>query len=122
MSRRLVAVVAAAGVLAGCATLPAGGDVMALEPARQAAAEAAQAAREQQLGLGPGRACDGPAWQLQGRAALSNGQLGGSGRIEWSQGGGRTEVTLSAPVTRQRWTLAVQADGATVDGLSLIHI
>ena len=54
---------------------------------------------------------------MTGRAALSNGKQGGSGRIEWRQGGQRSEVTLSAPVTRQSWRLVVDAAGAQLDGV-----
>ena len=77
----------------------------------------AQQARIAALGLG-NTACDAPAWAMSGRVALSNGKDGGSGRIEWNQGAGRTEVTLSAPVTRQSWTLTADADGVTLEGVS----
>jgi len=70
-------------------------------------------------GLGLDHApCDGPAWAMSGRVALSNGKDGGSGRIEWSQGAGRTQVTLSAPVTRQSWTLTADATGVALDGVA----
>ena len=76
----------------------------------------AQRARVSALGLDKD-ACDMPAWALSGRVALSNGKDGGSGRIEWRQGAGRTEVTLSAPVTRQSWTLTADATGVMLEGV-----
>jgi outer membrane lipoprotein LolB len=76
-----------------------------------------QQARVAGLGL-VHASCDAPAWALSGRVALSNGKDGGSGRIEWAQGAGRTQVTLSAPVTRQSWTLTADASGATLDGVA----
>ena len=76
----------------------------------------AQQARVAALGLDHA-ACDLPAWAMTGRVALSNGKEGGSGRIEWIQGAGRTEVTLSAPVTRQSWTLTEDADAVTLEGI-----
>ena len=69
------------------------------------------------LGLDKAR-CDGPTWAMSGRVALSNGKDGGSGRIEWTQGAGRTQVTLSAPVTRQSWTLTADASGVALDGVA----
>lgn len=103
--------------LPGCVTLPAGSGVAELPPQRRAAAEQAQSAREARLGLARGQACDAPDWQLLGRVALSNGRQGGSGRLEWTQGQGRTEVTLSAPITRQSWTLTAQGGEAVLNGV-----
>lgn len=95
-------------VLAGCATTR--GIESPLPPAQLAAAEAAQAARESAL-----RAQD--SWSFAGRIAVSNAGQGGSGRIDWRQDGPGFEVSLSAPVTRQSWRLAVAPSGATLDGL-----
>lgn len=107
----------AALVLAGCQGMaPRPGAALA-DPAQVARAQAALEAREAALGLAAGARCDAPAWALAGRVALSNGREGGSGRIEWRQGGGETLVTLSAPVTRQSWTLAAGKDGAVLDGV-----
>ncbi len=106
-------------LLAGCSSLRTQGDGAqdALQGASQiAAAEASQQARIATLGL-QGRRCDAPVWQMTGRVALSNGKDGGSGSIEWNQGSGRTAITLSAPVTRQSWTLVVDASGALLDGV-----
>lgn len=58
-----------------------------------------------------------PQWSLQGRVALSNGRNGGSGRIDWRQGGQRFEVALSAPITRQSWRLSGDAGSARLEGL-----
>ena len=59
-----------------------------------------------------------PGWALAGRVALSNGRDGGSGQLEWTQGGGRTHLLLSAPITRQSWMLDVDPrGGATLQGL-----
>jgi outer membrane lipoprotein LolB len=46
-----------------------------------------------------------PAWSFQGRVAVSKGRNGGSGRIDWQQQARQYVVSLSAPVTRQSWTL-----------------
>ena len=101
-------------LLAGCATVPtaappaAAGDV--------AAFEAAQRQREAALGLAAGD-CGAPTWTMAGRVALSNGKDGGSGRIDWRQGAGNAAVTLSAPVTRQSWTLRTDPAGAALEGV-----
>ncbi len=118
MSARMAAVVAIL-LLAGCSSqrpreAPPGELAPGSDAARAAAA--AQQARIAKLGL-DAAPCDLPAWQMTGRAALSNGREGGSGRIEWSQGKRRSVVTLSAPVTRQSWTLVVDAAGARLDGV-----
>ncbi len=105
--------------LVACQSLPpasAPSDVLAGE-ARIEAATHAQQARIAALGLG-NAACDVPRWAMSGRVALSNGKDGGSGRIEWAQHGGSTQVTLSAPVTRQSWTLTANVDGVTLEGVS----
>ena len=55
---------------------------------------------------------------IEATVALAKGREGGSGRIEWRQQGGGYRVTLSAPVTRQSWSLLGHADGrARIDGL-----
>lgn len=85
--------------------------------AQIAAATQAQQARIAALGLQQA-ACDVPGWAMSGRVGLSNGKDGGSGRIEWNQGAGRTEVILSAPVTRQSWTLTVETGGVVLAGVA----
>lgn len=59
-------------------------------------------------------------WGFSGRAAISRGDRGGSGRIEWDQQDrDRYAVALSAPVTRQSWRLSGDlASGAgRIEGL-----
>ncbi|MGV8923576.1 MAG: lipoprotein insertase outer membrane protein LolB [Thermomonas sp.] len=117
--RGVVGAAALCLALAACQSLPPASvptNVLVGEAQVQAAKQVQQA-RISALGLG-NAACDVPGWVMSGRVALSNGKDGGSGRIEWSQGTGRTEVTLSAPVTRQSWTLMANADGVTLEGVS----
>ena len=96
-------------LLAGCRTIA--------PPPDSTAAAAAQQARATTLGLANGD-CAAPGWALAGRVALSNGRDGGSGQLEWTQGGGRTHLLLSAPITRQSWMLDVDPrGGATLQGL-----
>lgn len=75
-----------------------------------AQAQAQQQAREAAIAAMPD-------WSLQGRVALSNGRNGGSGAIEWTQRGGKYEVALSAPVTRQSWRLSGNESAARIEGL-----
>ncbi|QOY63149.1 outer membrane lipoprotein LolB [Lysobacter sp. H21R4] len=102
-----VAMSAVGLLLTGCAGAP-------LRPAIPAtdvvAAEAAQLQRESVL-------AHTPDWSLAGRVAVSNVGKGGSGRIEWRQDGSQYLITLSAPVTRQGWQLAGDADAARLEGL-----
>lgn len=103
----VVSLLALAAMLAGCAGAPLRPAMPAVEVA---AAEAAQVQRE--------RALAGSAdWSLAGRVAVSNNGKGGNGRIEWNQSGAQYVITLSAPVTRQGWQLAGEADSARLDGL-----
>ena len=105
--------------LAACQSLPPAstpGNVLVGEAQVQAAMHAQQL-RVAALGL-EHAACNAPAWAMSGRVALSNGKEGGSGRIDWVQGAGRTLVTLSAPVTRQSWTLTSAAEGVTLEGIA----
>jgi len=104
--------VAACLLLAGCVTVPneKGASIGELSASAEAAAMAAQQAREQRLQALPMLA-------FSGRVALSNGRSGGSGRIEWQQSGDRYEVTLSAPVSRQSWRLTGDAASARIDGI-----
>lgn len=107
MRGRIVAVAALAVLLAACVGAPVRPE---LSPAAIAAAEVAQADREQALGAQSD-------WSLVGRIAVSNQGKGGSGRIEWSQAGPDYRITLSAPVTRQGWQLSGHAGSARLDGL-----
>ena len=102
--------------LAGCATVrPPGPGATAV--ATTDAMEAAQREREAALGLASGE-CAAAAWQMTGRVALSNGRDGGSGRIDWTQAGGIATVNLSAPVTRQSWTLRNRVGAVTLEGVA----
>ena len=73
--------------------------------------ETNQAARATKLALFP-------IWSISGRIAVTNGQQGGSGRIEWRQDGAKYAATLSAPVTRQSWRVSGAPDGATIEGMA----
>ncbi|MEN1941862.1 lipoprotein insertase outer membrane protein LolB [Luteimonas sp. MJ246] len=108
---RILAALACAGLLAACATRPLPPAALpALDAAALERAEAMQAGRAQALAAMP-------AWQLAGRAAITRGARGGSGRIEWRQDGAALEIALAAPVTRQSWRLSVDPAGARLDGL-----
>lgn len=105
MSPRVIGPALAALLLSACATTRPAGPVVPV-----AEAQARQAAREQALRADT-------RWGLEGRIAVSTGDQGGSGRIEWRQDGERFEVSLSAPVTRQGWRLTGGPEGARLDGL-----
>lgn len=60
------------------------------------------------------------AWSFSGRAAISRGDKGGSGRIEWEQRDrNRYSIALSAPVTRQSWRLIgdLHSEAGRIEGL-----
>lgn len=108
---RLVAALAVAASLAGCAVAPVRAPAPAvLSPAAREAAMAAQALREAALARHPD-------WNLEGRVALTSNGRGGSGRLEWRQRGADFSVELSAPVTRQGWRLSGRAGDVVLDGL-----
>lgn len=101
---RLAGLLPALILLASCATGP------ARPPAPAVPAEQAQRHQEQRR-----QALEAvDAWSLLGRVAISNGQRGGSGRLEWSQQPDGFRVALSAPVTRQSWSLASAPGGGVV--------
>ena len=59
-------------------------------------------------------------WSFSGRAAISMGAKGGSGRIEWEQRDrSRYSIALSAPVTRQSWRLSgdLHSEAGRIEGL-----
>lgn len=99
--------------LAGCGTTPSrpAGPLLPQQEV-PAAARQAEAARRAWLQARPG-------WSFQGRVAIARGRDGGSGRVDWRQQGPACTVRLSAPVTRQGWTLMVDAhgNGARLEGL-----
>lgn len=108
---RFAMALACAGALAACATRPLPPATLpVLDAAGQARAEALQDARARALAARP-------AWRLSGRASITRGGDGGSGRIEWRQEGGAFEVSLAAPVTRQSWRLSADGGGARLEGL-----
>lgn len=96
--------------LAACASQPLRAPVATLPAAERERAEATQAAREAVL-------AGQSTWTLAGRAAISRGENGGSGRIDWRQDGEAYRLSLSAPVTRQSWQLVGDATQARIEGL-----
>jgi outer membrane lipoprotein LolB len=107
---RVLAGLACALSLAACVSQPVRAPIAALPAADRGQAEARQAAREAELARQP-------AWTLAGRAAISRGDRGGSGRIDWRQDGEAYRLSLSAPVTRQSWQLSGDAAQARIEGL-----
>lgn len=99
-----------AAMLTGCATLA---------PVDAPPALSAEARAERQ------RASDAwwsqyERWSFTGRAAISRGDKGGSGRIEWEQlDRSRYSIGLSAPVTRQSWRLIgdLHSEAGRIEGL-----
>ena len=104
---RLTGPLLAAALLAACTTTPVRPPLPAVDAA---AAQALQQERQARLAA-IGR------WSLQGRLALTVGDRGGSGRLDWDQDGDAFRVSLGAPVTRQSWLLAGEPGRATLEGL-----
>ena len=97
IARLHAVVLVAAAALAGCAGAPRTTPAPALSEA--ALAERVQA-REAWL-------VQTAVWAFSGRAAIRRAGQGGSGRIEWEQrDDGTYRIALSAPVTRQSWSLS----------------
>lgn len=90
-------------LLAACAPTP-------VRQHADAALLTEQSAREQQL-------AQDTVWMLSGRIAVSDGDDGGSGRIEWRQDGADFDIRLSAPISRQSWRLRRSGDRALLEGL-----
>lgn len=109
MSRawRAAGVVLAAILLAACGTAPVRAPAPAVDAAQAQARQQERQARLEAIGH----------WSMQGRLAVSVGDKGGSGRLDWRQDGDAFRVSLSAPVTRQSWQLAGEPGGATLEGL-----
>lgn len=109
MNARLATLALAVGALVGCATAP-----TRTTPTLSADALAErQRIRSEWLSLYA-------TWSFSGRAAISRGDRGGSGRIEWEQRDrDRYSVALSAPVTRQSWRLSgdLASGAARIEGL-----
>ncbi len=110
-SRTFAVALLAALSLAGCAT------TASIRSAVPSLSAQAQAERRQQrtewLSLHS-------TWSFTGRAAISRGDKGGSGRIEWEQRDrNRYSIALSAPVTRQSWRLIgdLHSEAGRIEGL-----
>ncbi len=99
-------------VLAGCVSVPSGP-----APVSSVLDAPAQQAAQQRLEAREATVAALPVLAFSGRVALSKGRDGGNGRLDWRQEGGAYRVTLSAPVTRQSWSLQGGPDGARIEGL-----
>ena len=95
------------GALALCVALAA---CAPLRTRETPASAQAQAAREQTLAAQPN-------WTLTARIAVSNGQEGGSGELEWSQHGDAYTFTVHAPVTGKTWKLSGDGQSALLEGV-----
>lgn len=106
-----IALLLAVAVAGGCASrAPTRAPLPVLAPEALSTAMEGQRAREASL-------AGVPAWSLTGRAAITRGGKGGSGRLDWHQDGAGYRVELSAPVTRQGWRLSADDRGARLEGL-----
>ncbi len=112
--RRWVGAAALMLLLSGCQTLPHAAAPQAAPDG--VAAQTAQQQRAQALGLDAGD-CLQPGWAMAGRMAISNGKDAGSARFEWTQGEGRLQLQLTAPITAQTWVLQSDAQGAQLQGM-----
>jgi outer membrane lipoprotein LolB len=79
-------------------------------PAPDAAAMAAQSAREAALSATS-------EWTLHGRLGVSDGRDSGSGSLEWSQHGAGYRFSVHAPVTGKTWVLSGGEGRAVLEGL-----
>jgi outer membrane lipoprotein LolB len=101
--RTLLALVALILTLAGCVSQAPRPPAVPVDRAQAEAADRERALIQE--------------WSLSGRIAVSNGNQGGSGRIDWRQAGERYTVSLSAPITRQSWRLSGDPGGARLEGV-----
>lgn len=105
-----VSALAAALLLGGCATTA---PIRTAPPLSVEAQAERQRERAEWLSLYS-------TWSFSGRAAISKGDKGGSGRIEWEQlDRNRYSIALSAPVTRQSWRLTgdLHSEAGRIEGL-----
>jgi outer membrane lipoprotein LolB len=102
--RSLIVGVVAAATLAACVSQPVQRETVPVDPAQARANDGRRGAVRD--------------WDLTGRIAVSNGERGGSGRIDWQQRAGGYTIALSAPVTRQSWQLTGDDRGARLDGIA----
>jgi outer membrane lipoprotein LolB len=100
---RLSAVLLCLLAMAGCAPQ------RTLRPA-DASALAAQAKREAELAGIAG-------WTLHGRLAVSDGNDGGSGQLQWRHSDTHVLFDLRAPVSRQTWRLVAEPGAVRLEGL-----
>src|SRR5690606_18082953 len=81
-----------------------------LDAAGQARAQALQDARARALAARP-------AWRLSGRASITRGRDGGSGRLERRPAGRAFAASRAAPVARHSCRLSAEGGGARLEGL-----
>jgi outer membrane lipoprotein LolB len=115
MILRTMALALVVGALAGCATTAPN----RTPPTRTAPPLPAETMAERQRVRGEWLALY-ETWSFSGRAAISRGDKGGSGRIEWEQRDrDRYGIALSAPVTRQSWRLSgdLRSGAGRIEGL-----
>jgi outer membrane lipoprotein LolB len=108
--RSIVLALAVVVTLSGCATMA---------PSKPAAPASAELIAQRQRASAEWWS-QYDAWSFSGRAAISKGDKGGSGRIEWQQRDlNRYEIALSAPVTRQSWRLIgdLHSEAGRIEGL-----
>lgn len=104
---RFAVVVAAAALVAACATPRVARET---DPAPAAAALREALARRQAQLEAAGR------WGFAGRVAVSDGQDAGSGRVDWEQDGAYYTVTLRLPVSGETWRLSGDGLLCQLDG------
>jgi outer membrane lipoprotein LolB len=56
-------------------------------------------------------------WTISARIAVSSGNEGGPGELEWRQDGDAYTFTVRAPVTGKTWKLSGNADHAVLEGV-----
>lgn len=56
-----------------------------------------------------------PGWALRGRLGLSQGEEGGSGRLDWTQQGDAAELNFRGTLGRGAWRLVTSSDGARLE-------
>lgn len=97
---RCVPLLVLAGLLGACATRPP--ETSTLAP------EVAYSEREAALDAWPG-------WSLTGRLGVSQGDEGGSGRLDWSQAGNESRLAFRGTLGQGAWRLEVSPDVARLE-------
>lgn len=100
--RSLIVSMVAAATLAACVSQPVQRESVPVDPVQARANDGRRGAIRD--------------WELGGRIAVSNGERGGSGHIDWQQRASGYTIALSAPVTRHSWQLTGDDRGARLDG------